>query len=310
MAAQATDLRDKVYAVLGLADPEVYGITVDYRLPVLDVYTRAARALIAKSGRLEILGACANPDRLHGLPSWVPNLIDGWKAEPFPFKVRKAHHEADVVFDDQKNSLRAKGILHGFVGVICDVRVGPDDALEQLHRVYLAWKEFVANAERPENTPGRHTEKDLAGGRNDSAWLDFLSAGSTSSYGMAYGRDGALQTAKPETPYDHLRLSNHLDTRHAEALFVLGGGQPKLNPLFKIYCALGQFGPGRSLGLLENGAVALFPPGVRRGDAVAVLDGAAFPFVLRKHGESGDYTIVGEAREYPLDRRRYLKPSI
>ena len=143
---------------------------------------------------------------------------------------------------------------------------------DQLQSVYLAWKEFVGNAfsdiTEGRKPPGIYM---LVGRDNDAAWLDFLSVKSISHFGMTY-KDGMLQPTKLAPPYDHLKIENSLDTRHADALFVPGGFQPKPNPFFKIHCALGQFGPGRSLGLVKEGAVALFPPGVRENDLVAVFD--------------------------------------
>ncbi|KAK0634577.1 heterokaryon incompatibility protein-domain-containing protein [Bombardia bombarda] len=71
----ATDPRDKIFAVLGLINrnPEAFGIQVDYRSPVGDVYRRAMRGLIETSGNLDVLGVCFpfKTRNVVGLPSWV-----------------------------------------------------------------------------------------------------------------------------------------------------------------------------------------------------------------------------------------------
>lgn len=77
---RSTDPRDKVFALLGLADPEDHKLEADYHLPVQETYKAAARSLISATESLDLLSACQNPERLHGLPSWVPNLQDNWKA--------------------------------------------------------------------------------------------------------------------------------------------------------------------------------------------------------------------------------------
>lgn len=87
----ATDPRDKVYGLLGisgvkrspLADmtlvldghiPRL--ITVDYKITVEEVYTRACRAIIDQTGDLEILQIREGDDFrvLKSLPSWVPDF--------------------------------------------------------------------------------------------------------------------------------------------------------------------------------------------------------------------------------------------
>jgi len=77
----ASDPRDKIYALLGLADrggagTAPLGIVPDYTLPVADVYQRVAQQLIRVSGTLDVLGS-AGPIADHtpefDLPSWVPD---------------------------------------------------------------------------------------------------------------------------------------------------------------------------------------------------------------------------------------------
>lgn len=65
--------------MLGLADPEISNLRPDYRLSLHETLIAAARCVISKNLSLDLLSACQNPDRLHGLPSWVPNLLDDWK---------------------------------------------------------------------------------------------------------------------------------------------------------------------------------------------------------------------------------------
>lgn len=68
---QASDPRDKVYALLGLIDVEVLGIEPNYWLSASEVYCHAARQLLVQSGDLNVLGACT-PTESPELPSWVP----------------------------------------------------------------------------------------------------------------------------------------------------------------------------------------------------------------------------------------------
>ena|SRR2546430_3295560 len=76
---KATDPRDKVYALLGLADEEMF-FEVDYEKDVRDVFTNVARYLLRHpNSRADIRGplilACVEhyeDDREDGWPSWPP----------------------------------------------------------------------------------------------------------------------------------------------------------------------------------------------------------------------------------------------
>jgi hypothetical protein len=70
---KATKAVDKVYALLGMSsDREALGIIPDYSKPWWDVYTEAARALIAQ-GHIDILSLCRCQYGASKLPSWVPD---------------------------------------------------------------------------------------------------------------------------------------------------------------------------------------------------------------------------------------------
>ncbi|KAK3941792.1 heterokaryon incompatibility protein 6, OR allele [Diplogelasinospora grovesii] len=71
----ATDPRDKIFAVLGLVSgsPQNIGIKPDYRSSVGEVYCEATRRLIASSGNIDVLGVCFpfKAQKISDLPSWV-----------------------------------------------------------------------------------------------------------------------------------------------------------------------------------------------------------------------------------------------
>ena len=75
---EATDPRDKVFAVLGLLQQGADGAppppTADYSKPVDQVYREAAAYIINSKGSLDILlAACALDGEESSLPSWVPD---------------------------------------------------------------------------------------------------------------------------------------------------------------------------------------------------------------------------------------------
>ncbi|ETS86704.1 hypothetical protein PFICI_00532 [Pestalotiopsis fici W106-1] len=80
--SKATDPRDKVYGLLGLAsiDSDSSNVRVDYSQSIEDCYRTALLDIIKASGSLEILQLCRKPPGLKAtykspqLPSWVPDL--------------------------------------------------------------------------------------------------------------------------------------------------------------------------------------------------------------------------------------------
>ena len=93
--AKSSDPRDKVYALVGLANrnmapfqtqPRV--LTPDYNLTVQEVYTETARVLMTSYKNLSWLSHVEDPSQriIPGLPSWVPDL--SVSLDPYPIRYR------------------------------------------------------------------------------------------------------------------------------------------------------------------------------------------------------------------------------
>jgi len=74
---EATDPRDKVFAVLGLVGEEGVDLLPDYSKPLGSVYREAAASIIASEKSLDILLAASESKARDGLPTWVPD----WRRE-------------------------------------------------------------------------------------------------------------------------------------------------------------------------------------------------------------------------------------
>lgn len=48
-------------------------MTIDYSRSVAEVYKGVVRHIVEKTGQLDVLRACQNPERRNGLPSWAPD---------------------------------------------------------------------------------------------------------------------------------------------------------------------------------------------------------------------------------------------
>jgi hypothetical protein len=76
---QATDPRDKVYALLSMVSESLAdGLVVDYNLTTAQVYTRAMKEMIMREKKLGVLCSCCRECRrqetLEQLPSWCPDF--------------------------------------------------------------------------------------------------------------------------------------------------------------------------------------------------------------------------------------------
>jgi hypothetical protein len=108
---EATDPRDRVYALLGLAPDVQKHIHVDYDKPVPEVWEDAARFLLNKSPpghQFEILGYFSNINSRiamseHpeiGMPTWVPDMDLNIAPIAFPkTRKRKIQQEEETVID-------------------------------------------------------------------------------------------------------------------------------------------------------------------------------------------------------------------
>ncbi|KIW66998.1 hypothetical protein PV04_06276 [Phialophora macrospora] len=299
----ATDLRDKVYSMLGLADPEIYPLRADYRLSLPEVLKSAARVILPSKKGLRLLGACQNHDRRHDLPSWVPNLIDGWKYHPFePDDARHFISTAEPSVEFDNDTMLVKALIFDSVGQICETVVPGNPTIGQLDEVYEAWQHFAEEA-----LDAGHLEESRAAWshgvrkRKDLFWLDFLSTERMATIVLRYSDDDKT-VLLPERE-EGLKLEYMgLNLRLAESYLLPESTDSNLHPLRRIRAALKKYGVGRRLGLCaERKTLVLLPGDVQPGDEVAIFRGATFPYLLRKVPSDDGVTeqcstvLVGEA---------------
>ena len=82
---EATDPRDKVYALLGLAtDNHSESMIPNYESPVSVVYAESVKDIISREGNLQVLSYCSGlfTTRDTALPSWAPD----WKSRAYDSK--------------------------------------------------------------------------------------------------------------------------------------------------------------------------------------------------------------------------------
>ena len=289
---KATDLRDKVFSIIGLADPDLHGLKPNYRLSLNEALKTAAHSLLLNTKSLDFLSGCQNPERKNELPSWVPNLADNWKAWPLETSFHRHHipsKEPEYSFDEGTDILRLTGGYLDSINLISTDIAHQDATAEQLHSLISSWRNFVAEAPKSAMSDAATAyvqKKYMLGRESERAWIELLSIGHDDGHSLVYSEEGEL-LPKPELFVDH-----NPAIRLAESLLLPDRYEVKGDPYRGIYKYLRRFGAGRRLVILSAGWIGLAPGDVRHGDLVCQFNGATVPYVLRKHGEH--LVLVGE----------------
>ncbi|KAI4870246.1 heterokaryon incompatibility protein-domain-containing protein [Hypoxylon rubiginosum] len=318
----ATDQRDKVYALLGLAmerrTPKGIPdeLTPNYELDVWQLYTNVARFLFRRYKTLPALtrttGVKGDESRnqreydFEQLPSWVPNWCDftvvermvaksfSWVPFSGPTEIQTLgfpkHYNASsglcAKFSDSfdPSVLRIHGLNIGkIVHIVQPAKQQSDEEYDHSSQMMSIWT----------------TATRLLSSTNTATWIEsYVKATTAEQYYLSGGT--AEQFLQHGSAY-LLRLLSHFpvqsmgvispsDFQHLVNLLRVRsvGGDPEL------YSALaGNFCFNRSFFVTSNGYMGIGPSGAQVGDDIAVIFGGDVPYVLRREGNS--FVFVGES---------------
>ncbi len=300
---QATDLRDKVFALLGLADPKVHGLVPNYRLPLRQVIIDAAKAVISKTSKLDLLAAAQNPTRQNGLPSWVPNVVDEWKAWPLPEKdgwsptMKTTAPTIEFAGVEGSESLTLQGFRCDTISLLSEDVVRANDSTDTLQSTYVSWKAFSRDPEYTRKHFGAYENSMKHGflsARNDREWLEFVSI-RTDTQWFEYAQDDSFIGPKKETNF----MKQEKDDRPKTYFVPSEFHDSAAHPFARIHASMRKHAAGRRLGFVTNGCLGLFPGDVQVGDLVVGIPGAFHPLILREEGDA--FVLVGQACELRQD---------
>ncbi|RTE78456.1 hypothetical protein BHE90_007051 [Fusarium euwallaceae] len=315
--SQATDQRDKVYALLGLAaecqDPDAIPVElrVDYTSTVPEVYGKVASFLLRKYKSLAILtrtrgldGDICRAQREYDfrmLPSWVPDWSDftvperevakslSWISHSdtscpdtlgFPDHYECAGRLPARLEPSNPMVLRLSGVkVDKIVSVI--PFVSPDT---QAHgSPLLAFLNLAASLKR----------------KSVAEWIECFIRTTTADQSRISGRTEE-QLLKDGSAYI---LDLFLDTgRQDSVLFLQNEDQDLVTQLKALsvggeascYMVLARnFCFNRTFFITSNQSMGIGPSGTRPGDCVAVILGGGVPCVLR--GQNSRFSYVGES---------------
>ena len=275
-----TDPRDKVFAMLGLAQTLV--LQPSYSVRVEDVYLTTTRFLILEFGNLDILCCVSHPKTSAILPSWVPD----WQAQvAVKRKLGKSIVRApdaprqQVRYSDNYRTMTVEGWCVATIATVANVFTRDESGL------LVGWNEFVEKTIHPEGRsstelyrrtllageclPGVTSDEELHSAYE--AWQNLLTR--------------RLGGYKPLTNLpDENEKGSEFDRAMTETCF------------------------GRRLFATTQHSLGLAPSEARAGDVVCFLGNSSTPFVLRPRGSY--FELIGESYMHGFVEQGYPLPQL
>ena len=303
----STDVRDKIIAVVGIADRRSLGeaatTLLDYSKSVCELYGDVTRNLIKTEGNLSLLSAVEDPvdTDYKELPSWVPD-----------YSVWQKHTVLGLTQSGLTDAGLRKGIFknchHGFAddsqaltvhGIECDeISTVSQHSLQHRTRsdarVILEWLNLV------------HTLIDNGILTMETFWRTLIGDQGKRIHPapLEYGThfDNYVHYAKAQEAKAQDSTGEHWTRRLAARSDFAS---------LPYQAALGYIAPHRKLFSTSKGLVGLGSRSILPGDRICVLAGGRVPYILRK--EQNHYRLIGEsyihdvANSYSLKERTELK---
>ena len=298
---KSTDPRDKLYALLGLA--EEMDFEPDYGVSVLEVYRMFVEACIERSGTLDVL-SCVDIGSNSDMPSWIPNwsrqgsglkglhYYDAWDNAPLfgASGDSKAVFETAFSLAQQKRRNSPIGFdrslfcsIAGFVTDIVSVRGD--------HLADLETARTFKSALLQQWLSIYHAQSTLAGPyKTDDDRRNAFFA--TLSADMIHSKDSTTRISRDPEFYSRelVRwISDESSIWHLESA--------KLSDLLKFQINFTITSVHRSFFVSEKGYFGLAPSQALPGDLICILFGGQTPFILRRL-ENVHGTVLEEIQEF------------
>jgi hypothetical protein len=317
MTAHATDIHDRVYALLGLTADFMRAyqtsdsiLKPDYERDPYEVFAEIARYCIRSSGRLTVLCKGGSdyvtshtPDTHHtAVPSWVPRWDLPYRDDVF---TDCPHSFAPTRNDDCIMIYEVMSFYNASAGTTAELRDHSSTSeltLRGLEIDSIIWvselfsfgdfKVFPAN---PVRGVWEHCLKHFGidADDTDQHFLDFA----RKFYETMVCGQGPEREPASEEPLDH--FWRYISRCYVESAEALDTTDPDIVSMYERLGEPGDVGrclvylAGRRMFITKEGHIGLGAGPLAVGDHIAVLFGGIVPFVTRKHDES--WQLVGEA---------------
>ena len=295
---QATDHRDKVIALMGLArnpnlNPESpSAIEPDYSKNTADLYRDVTGRIIIEEQILSLLSSVEDQSdrRMHELPSWVPDYgycqrisILGLPLQSVKFRAA-GETKVSVRWTEGSPVIAVDGFCQDTIENVSD---GSFDYLPNDKGLVLDWLDM---------TEPLILHKGL---KVDAFWRTLMANNVAHVY------------PAPAEYQNHFEsFLGFTDKRNQQYLKSLGlekvaSAIPANPSLFQAH--MGYVAPRRKFFTTQNGLIGLGPRSIKPGDSVCILSGGLVPFILRE-GRDG-YRLVGESYIHGLMEGQAVQKS-
>ncbi|KAF3005261.1 hypothetical protein E8E14_006012 [Neopestalotiopsis sp. 37M] len=293
---EASDPRDRVYAILGLSsDLSTLGLDSDYEKPCRVVYTTAAETIITKSGTIDILYAVTWPKNVQSMPHWVPD----WSISiPASFGLRQMGRfsasgkasRATPIFTSDRYGNRILTVRGYEVGKV---------------KTILSWRHYESRGSDDSvlETAVRETV-DLF---HELAFLETEAYTSSSSRDEALWRtpiadcDAVFNIKRRYRPAATARMRESYN-----ALMTLSSREACCDLRVRTYLHVMKLvSARRRLFVTDQGYIGLGADELRKGDRICLLLGGDSPLILRDTALSYQ-KLVGEAYVHGIMHGEFL----
>ncbi|KAI1629933.1 heterokaryon incompatibility protein-domain-containing protein [Exophiala viscosa] len=268
---EASDPRDRVYAVLGLTDLDKTLIAPDYTKTVEQVYIDLVKCCIVAYGNCNILSG-NQTRRLHGGPSWC--CIDEFMGSDLIDFEAAGKTSACIDFDDQNGSMTATGLHVGAIRTVVGPMF-PDQTFPEAFVDIEAWKQI------PEMIALQKIAHSLGEAQQETLCRCILmNAGMTTEQSVYSDTEEAHRFFRSV-----LGLPSLPDRGQQDPLSAVQAHYRVMIHLLKL--------SDRHFFMTQCGKMGIGPYDMQTGDSVVVLYGGDSCFVLRSVGTQ--YTLQGDA---------------
>lgn len=319
-ASQASDPRDKIYGLLGLANDSLkQSIQPNYSKEPAQVYAEVTATIIEQSGNLDIVcqspwrssqvvsqtRSSNSPDAFEGLPSWAADFrVDG---QVHLFAQRSIFNAGRETFQVPCRTLDntvlvTRGVQIGRVGPILqadyddrDRRAGQtplEPRWQRRDHLHLEWLLLCLGREVLEEPRAYIT--------GESAFSAFWRTLVIDCEAYPMKRLTADQISDGDSPLrelwsNALKLQERGKDEQGEKKHDRVGPFPQKDSVGTMWSELND---AWTFSLTDNGLYLMITPPTVEGDIIACLDGGKVPVVLRPIEHSGDgerYRVVAVA---------------
>ena len=287
---EASDPRDKIIAVVGLADHRTLGMPAsrifNYEKPVVELYRDVTGHLIQSQRSLTLLSSVEDSSdrRIHDLPSWVPDYSVWQQHTVLGASIRVGHLKFRAAGSTPLSCRWTEGspllAVDGFRQD--EIKTVSARALEhraQNIEVVLQWLQLAESLVRDGLIGIDAFWRTLIGDQGRHMYP------APEQYGTHFESYLAHANAR-KTGYPGVRKSGIDQKASQEANTLL------------YQAALGYVATHRKFFTTKKGAIGLGPQSMRPGDLVCILSGGRVPFVARAEGSN--FRLIGESYVHGL----------